>query len=365
LRIHSEIRDAADHRMALSPILAHHRQRLEGLRGGAAAARSPFELVDSPRLADVCVLPYQWSHYLWHRRQAEAVDVARRAEAANRDIVVWFGGDLPPVIDIPNALVYRCSMYRSRGEPNAFAAPCFIDDPLGTHGGFPPLRPKPVKPLIGFCGYAALNPAKIAYGILLNARHNVRSRCGRSPYQPIPVLPATLLRARALALLARDPRVETRFLVRTRYRAGFRTPSRAGQNARQEFLANMLQTDYTLCVRGYGNWSIRFYETLACGRIPIFIDTDCVLPLEDDIDWRRYCVWVDRSELPRLAAKVAEFHAALSDDEFAELQVAARRLWVERLSQQGFMEDLAARLLRRGQIGRAAPAFAPAVRRAG
>ena len=62
--------------------------------------------------------------------------------------------------------------------------------------------------------------------------------------------------------------------------------------ARPGFVRNMKQSDYVLCARGAGNFSIRFYETLALGRIPLYIDTNAPLPFEDSIDWDRYLVRV-------------------------------------------------------------------------
>ena len=106
-----------------------------------------------------------------------------------------------------------------------------------------------------------------------------------------------------------------------------------------EFLQNLLESDYVLCARGYGNYSHRLYEALACGRIPLFIDTDCVLPFDFAIDWKRFCVWVDQVDLRSVADRVAEFHASISGEEFEELQVACRRLWEEWLSPEAFFAN--------------------------
>ena len=55
---------------------------------------------------------------------------------------------------------------------------------------------------------------------------------------------------------------------------------------RKEYYQNIDNTDYTLCIRGTGNFSVQFYQTLALGRIPIFINTDCILPFEKEINWK-------------------------------------------------------------------------------
>jgi len=103
---------------------------------------------------------------------------------------------------------------------------------------------------------------------------------------------------------------------------------------------NIVASDYVLCVRGSGNFSYRLYETLSCGRIPVFVDTDCVLPLEDEIDWRALCVWVDAGRVDTIADSVRSFHERLSPEAFVELQRRARATWQELLSPLGFVRAL-------------------------
>jgi len=132
--------------------------------------------------------------------------------------------------------------------------------------------------------------------------------------------------------------VETRYVLRTKYRAGVHTDDRnnPAQQQRREFLDNVLGTDYTVCVRGGGNFSIRFYEALALGRIPAFIDTDCVLPYHDIVDWRQYIPWIDEAQVPNAGRILAAFHARMSPAEFREHQVECRRIWEDRLTPDGF-----------------------------
>lgn len=107
-------------------------------------------------------------------------------------------------------------------------------------------------------------------------------------------------------------------------------------HARREFVRNLRESDYGLCVRGSGNFSFRFYETLCMGRIPVFVDTDCVLPLDFDIEWRDYCVWVEADDVGRIGDRILEFHESLGEAEFEERQHACRRLWETHLSPEGF-----------------------------
>ena len=72
----------------------------------------------------------------------------------------------------------------------------------------------------------------------------------------------------------------------------------------------------------------------------IFVNTDCVLPYDFAIDWKKYCVWVEESELSSIAEKVLDFHSKLSDREFVELQYECRNLWEKWLSPEGFFKNI-------------------------
>jgi hypothetical protein len=55
----------------------------------------------------------------------------------------------------------------------------------------------------------------------------------------------------------------------------------------REYQENLSQSDYILCPRGFGNVSIRFYETLSSGATPILIESGAKLPeLTDDNFWQ-------------------------------------------------------------------------------
>jgi hypothetical protein len=67
----------------------------------------------------------------------------------------------------------------------------------------------------------------------------------------------------------------------------------------------MRDSEFVFCPRGTGNFSIRFYETLYYGRIPIIIDTDIVLPFSDLINWDEIIVIGDSKE--DLPSKIVNF----------------------------------------------------------
>jgi hypothetical protein len=68
----------------------------------------------------------------------------------------------------------------------------------------------------------------------------------------------------------------------------------------------------------------------------MFVNTDCVLPFEQRIQWTRHAVWLEDRDLDTAAQQVARFHRALGPSGFRDLQRENRRLWEEWLSPEGF-----------------------------
>jgi hypothetical protein len=83
-------------------------------------------------------------------------------------------------------------------------------------------------------------------------------------------------------------------------------------------------------------FSIRLYETLAFGRIPIFIDTDCTLPLEQIIDWSKHCLIIKENEIQSVTTKIIDFHRFFSDEQFVEIQKSNYLLREKYLTRSGF-----------------------------
>ncbi len=292
---------------------------------------------------DIAVLPMDWAAvrgYHWAAKGNKeaarlAYQFADAAQRAAKRLVVFFTGDCgDEPVPLENAVVFRQSLYRSYRTPNDFACPTFVEDFVDQYfEGNPPVRKKGPKPVVGFCGLSrpVSRKERLKEPLYYVAMRLRTGRAAVSPYKGIEV------RNRALRLLAESPAVSANFV--TQGRGMFLNSANVVEEKRalrKQFVANMEQSDYILCARGSGNYSFRLYETLSCGRIPVFIDTDCVLPFDSQIDWKRFVVWIDESELDRLPEKLADFHHDLSANDFEELQLRCRSLWRERLSAEGF-----------------------------
>ena len=296
--------------------------------------------------ADLAVMPFDWRVIrgeVWRQTsrnkvaQDLAISFAKEVEQVGKQLVVFFSGDCSDEeIPVKNAVVFRSSPYRSMQKFNDYVIPAWNEDLVEYYlGGQVPIRQKRTKPIVGFCGRVGKNLFRMKLKTILyhGGMLILYKRMGISPYK------GHVLRSQALSTLSKSPMVDTNFVERDGFVFFDSGSHSAGKEPRLEFVQNMVDSDYVLCCRGVGNYSFRFYEALCCGRIPVFINTDCILPYDFAIDWKKYCVWVDESELPLIAEKVAEFHNSLSSQEFVDLQHECRRLWKQWLSPEGFFAN--------------------------
>ncbi len=299
-----------------------------------------FEYEPAIQKADVCLLAYFWSHYVNTNTINQAQAEVDRAREHGKPLVIFNGGDYPANIPFKDVILLESAGYRSTpGLLYHSAQPSYIPDYLQTYCGVDLiLRQKQETPLIGFCGQASASPFQTAYRTLRLKWRQRQYRIGRLKWEP-PPFETTSFRTRVLKQFQGKAGVQTNFLIRSKYRAG-ETKDKSLQNpAKVAFANNILNSDYTLCMRGGGNFSVRFYETLCLGRIPIFIDTDCLLPFQDQIDYKALFPWIDISDLPHAAEIVRDFHARLSAEDFLERQKACRQLWLAHMTPDGFHQD--------------------------
>ena len=198
---------------------------------------------------------------------------------------------------LQNMIVFRNSVTRSTKRAYERVMPSFQAADNGIEALPPATCAVPHKPKIGFCGV------------------------GKWPSR----------RAVCDALAQKANLFDTHFVFRDDHHT--RISPQQQQANKSEFDAIMQECPYQLAGRGAGNWSHRFYEVLAAGRIPVLIDTDSMWPI-DHVPlalWKR-CVVIakDAASLP---ATLIQFHAL---NDIAVTQVLCRYLWDTYFSFQGF-----------------------------
>jgi hypothetical protein len=343
----------AGHVPMLSPLLGDHWEDERSLNFGQFASymrmgRGLFSLVDRPEDCDVCVLSIPWkSTFGIPAARAFADECIAEAGRAGKRIIIFFDADDDYPCDwAPHAVVLRFSIYDDSRKANEFAQPLWSQDFSQSHaGGKLPLRGKAKVPSVGFCGYAP--PLNSAWGqqkikdLLKYALYRggfLRHKRGRT---------AHTLRAYAIRCLQSSPHVTCNFIIRGQFafnKDGVLQPGGTRDSAqaqRDEFVANLIASDYVLCTRGLANCSIRLYEALSLGRIPVIVNTNCVMPYDFLVPWRSFGVWVEESDVKNIGRIIAEYHARLSEAQFVDMQQACRRLYEQWICPEGFFRNIA------------------------
>jgi hypothetical protein len=293
--------------------------------------------------ADLVLIPFPINFY-FNTKQSHLLEEINILCAANK-IKAYayvsddFGNKYP---EFSNIVYFRMGGFKTKLSDKNKGFPVALSDHFQRlfHKEIITPTPKSKLPIIGFCGHATTTLSKrlkeLAKCVLENGKRFFKNPLNKN-YEPL--FASAYERAVLLNYFKISGLVKTNFIFREHYRGGAVT-NEEREKTTLEYYQNILESDYVLCVRGAGNFSVRLYETLMLGKIPIFVNTDCLLPFEKRINWKKHVVWVEWNERKNVAAIVAHFHKNRSNEDFLQLQIENRKLWKETLSVEGMLQLL-------------------------
>ncbi|MBS1580134.1 MAG: exostosin family protein [Bacteroidetes bacterium] len=254
------------------------------------------------------------------------------ASVHNKKIIVFNTTDNDAEIEFDNAIILRTSGNKSVSAKNVYATLGWSKDFIYYTNRQLTIRKKQSKPVIGYCGYIDYISEKD-----LLKQKGISFFLKQKLFNTTIADKGTMLRGKAIRHLQKAKNITTNFIIRN----GFWAEGIENKNeVRLQYANNIINSDYTLCIRGNGNFSYRLYEVMSCGRIPVFVNTDCVLPYADFINWKNYVVWVEENDINNLSKKITEYHNNIPESKFKEQQVNIRNLYKEWLSPLGFHKNL-------------------------
>ncbi len=292
-----------------------------------ANGQDVFLLTEIPTEADFFLLPFEFSF------AAEDINVAKQfsemAKEYDKKLLIFFNSDSVEPIQIDNSIVFRTSFFKSLQKNNEFAIPGWSVDFMKSKEINSFNDSYSNQPSISYCGYVDYLTFTERFSIekvikKLKKRSVITKEIGPG------------LRGKAVRTLLKSDQIKTNFIIRN----GFWAPGMDKKKARQEYISNIFQSDYALVARGKGNFSYRLYEVLSCGRIPVFINTDCVLPFDTIIDWKKYVVWIEENDIDTIAERLIEYHKKLTVEELRNKQVDCRKLYEDWLSPNAFFSNI-------------------------
>ncbi|MDO8514979.1 MAG: hypothetical protein Q7S14_00630 [bacterium] len=296
------------------PILKDTTPYLTGVFEMLSFDKKYYRLTENLTEVDCILLP----HNYWTLKKYDPgylKNFIHKAQMLKKPVLIDATGDCADEVPIKNSIVLRNSIYKKSLKNKEIVVPAYAED----FGKFIP-RKLPLVPTIGFAGWAKENFFKSLY---------ITERT-----------PGLVIRNLAIKYLNKTAGIKTNFILRKSYSGHIKTISGSVKQYRTEFVDNIIDSDYTLCVKGSGNFSVRFYETLSLGRIPLVIDTDCVFPLEEKINYREFCLFVSYRNLDKIGKLLLDFHRSLSSNDFFNKQNEAREVFDKYLRIDSFTKYL-------------------------
>lgn len=300
-----------------------------------------FEVVSPPDDSDFILVPHIYN-IIQKRSLTYLDDVVHFSLQKKKPILLFAYGDDDSDITLKNTVILRYSQYRHRKRQNEIIVPLYAPDrTLETPLFF--LEKHTGAPAVGFCGFAkypSLRSEVKAFAknflwevtALFQRKPIVRARKG-----------GIYFRKKILAKLSASPHIKSAFIVRNFFSSHKKTIRIDSDRVRQEFLDNITKNDLALTVRGDGNASIRFYEALSLGRIPVVIDTDGIFPLEDIINYHDFCLFIPFEKINCADTMIQKFYNEMSPEDFLMKQKLAREIFEKYLRVDKFYKLLFSR----------------------
>ncbi len=284
-----------------------------------------FDLVTDITRSDFILIPH--NYFLVKDNKEYLEEIAALSRSSSKKILLFAIGDSYESIDMPNIIILRMSQYGTLKRKNEIIIPAYAADlSYDTH---PVYRNKGILPIVGFCGWARVLRMKDRMAIFL-----------KNLFLFGPKRLGLYFRRKALLVLSNSPLVRTNFIIRNSYGASWKTIGLDPKQARKEYRDNMMESDFILAPKGDGNYSVRFYEALSLGRVPILIDTDCPLPLYKDIDYSKFILKVSYKDIDRLDSIVSDFYGKISDEDWINIQKSARYVFEHFLKIDAFFRHI-------------------------
>mgnify|MGYP000119620549 CR=1 FL=1 len=298
-----------------------------------------YTIVDNPDEADVCFVPFTINYYIKNNLLSIIDRLIDEMEYRKIPIYVWVDGDYEPKHYNNYCNYIKYFGFESQKRMNEIIQPADLkfDLLMKYFNGKIQIKKKEKLPKVGFVGMADYPLYKLPLLISKNISKMILDKMNSSNYRSDIILPAFLQRKAILNQLEHSPDIVTNFLVKREFADGLYNDNRV---ARNQFIDNIVSNDYTFCYRGAANYSIRFYETLCLGRVPLFINTDCKLPFQNTINWSEICIWIEETEKKYISDHLTEAHMNITNNQFIERQNYCREIWVKYFSYEGFYKNL-------------------------
>ncbi len=276
--------------------------------------RITSSLMDS----DAVIVPFDLGY--WYKNK-DYVNYLKSLARHKKLIILNTTDFLTKTIQINNAIFLRPFLNPGEFAKNTIIIPYEIEPLLGA-------RTQNPKFIVSFMGYVPrISPTRIFYSIKNSFKN--------------PILGNGSIIRWVMILKIRKAKFTINIVPRNKFSGWKRDNSESTLQNRAEYIKSIEESRYILCPRGDGNQSIRFYETLSAGRVPIIIDSRMVFPLSQSVDLSKFIIILKVNEsIATWNEKILEFESSLSDHDFKILSQEICNMYDKYFSYYNFYKNL-------------------------
>lgn len=322
------------------PVFEIFEKESDGRISISKSASPYFRICSSPENADWIIIPVFSSSLTTEKGLAYIKNAKDISQRYGKPLAIFSNSDI--IIDpkVNPITIFTSGSYASM--KNQVELPALLPyDPIKfwENGNWQPIAYKgEIK--LGFCGQATRNPLKFIKDWYAIESLRYKKKKNKSVFLHIPRFLPAFERGRLLRKLEKSKKIKTDFLLRTHYRAGATTSKEKGKVERV-FYENIYSNLFTICLRGMGNYSVRFYQTLAMGRIPVLIDTDSNLPFSDRIAYEEFIVKIPFHDRFNTEKYLIKFLKNKTEADLAKIQMTCREIWLEYFNTEAMLKNVA------------------------
>lgn len=298
----------------------------------------PVEVVSNPAWCDYICVPHTWAAIL-HQHDYIA-HIAQVAREHSKRVIVFVIGDTNEYVFFPagvSTIVIRSSQYKDRLLPYEIMMPAYAQDLqkiMPQYAGIQDSVEFTPQPTVSFCGWA--QASNIRSKLSFFVKDVTWAMIGQFIKRFEARRPGITLRKIGIDILKKSQKITSNIIVRSSYTGSVKTVQGKPDELRAEYIHNMASSVYAFAPRGDGNFSVRFFEALSLGRIPVILDTQIALPLENLIQYDDFVVRVPLENLDRLDIEIANWHNRQGEIGIREACKKARKAFDQYLNVRVF-----------------------------
>ncbi len=108
---------------------------------------------------------------------------------------------------------------------------------------------------------------------------------------------------------------------------------------RNDYIENVKNSTFIMIARGHWNHAYRLYESMSAWRIPLFIDTNCRLPLEDIIEYKNLFVWVPFKDIHMIETYI-DSYISKNGKMLDKIEEEIKKIYKHNLTMNGFFQTI-------------------------